>query len=60
MNLKVGLPMLDYEEWLDLHGPELDIADAESGADRELDYDAELKRERQYEEYLKGGESCLN
>ena len=43
---------LDYEAWLDVYGEDLDIADAESGEDREMDYDPETKREQQYEEYL--------
>jgi hypothetical protein len=48
---------LDYEEWLAVYDEELKIADAETGADRELDYDEETLRERQYEEYLNEGES---
>ena len=43
-----------YEEWLEENEDELRIADAESGADRELDYDEEALREKQYFEYLKG------
>jgi hypothetical protein len=47
-------PLLIYEDWLAKYGEELDIADAESGRDREHGYH-EFKgeiRERQYEEYI--------
>ena len=45
-------PVMTFEQWLDKEGPELDIEDAESGADREYDYDRAERRERQYEAYI--------
>ncbi len=44
---------LTYEEWLGEYDDELTIADAESGADREVGYDAESIRENQYDEYVR-------
>jgi hypothetical protein len=43
---------LSYEAWLDLHWDELQISDAESGADRELDYNPDRIREKKYQKYL--------
>jgi hypothetical protein len=42
-----------YDQWLEMFGEDLDIADAESGADRELDYDFDTRREAQYAEDMK-------
>lgn len=49
-NLKDGTP-LSYEEWYDLNYEELQIRDAETGADRELDYNPD-GYEKEYESYL--------
>ncbi len=50
-NLSVDMP-LDFAQWYDLNADELFIQFAESGADRELDFDFELAAEKQYEIYL--------
>jgi len=46
--------MLSYEDWLIRYGGELDIGDAESGRDRELDYEHNYDRHRedQYAKYI--------
>jgi thymidylate synthase (FAD) len=44
-------PPLSFDEWYDEYQPE--IAWAESGADREMDFDSERKAEEEYDEYLK-------
>ena len=44
--------MLTYEQWLDANEDEAGITFAESGADRELDFDPERELERMYEEYV--------
>jgi hypothetical protein len=46
--------ILSYWAWREIYEEEMSIADAESGADRELDYDSNLDqiRERQYEAYV--------
>ena len=36
------LTILSFEEWYDLYEEEINIELAESGADRELDFDSEL------------------
>ena len=43
---------LDYEEWFGVYEDEINIELAESGADRELDFDPELEFEKRYQEYL--------
>ena len=55
--------MLDFETWYNENEDELYIKAAETGADREYDYDAEVFAEAQYEQYLNIQEalmSCLN
>lgn len=44
---------LEYDKWFELKENELSIAFAESGADRELDFNHERECEKKYEEYLK-------
>ena len=44
---------LTYEQWLDKYGEEQAITDAETGADRELNYNAGNSMESAYEEYVK-------
>jgi hypothetical protein len=43
---------MSFEEWLNANDEEVTIYAAETGADRELDYDREKLEERLYEEYL--------
>jgi hypothetical protein len=43
---------MSFEEWLNANEEEVTIYAAETGADRELDYDREKLEERLYEEYL--------
>lgn len=42
----------DFEQWCEQHQEEIDIELAESGADRELDFDSEREYEIRYEKYL--------
>lgn len=44
--------VLTYEQWYDIYGEEITIRDAETGADREMDYDMSVSLEVAYEEYL--------
>lgn len=44
--------ILNYEEWYDLNEDEINIELAESGADRELDFDSEREFNKRYEAYL--------
>jgi hypothetical protein len=48
------MTILSYWAWLEIYEEDMAIADAESGADRELDYDSNLDqiRERQYKAYV--------
>ena len=43
---------LDFDEWFGVYEDEINIELAESGADRELDFDPELELEKRYQEYL--------
>lgn len=43
---------LEYEEWYDRLEDEINIELAESGADREMDFDPEIEFENRYEMYL--------
>lgn len=47
------IKLLSYDQWLEINEEELYISAAESGADREYDYDAEAYAEACYEEYCK-------
>lgn len=44
---------LDYDDWLNLNEDNLTCEAAESGSDRELDYDRERFAERAYDRYEK-------
>jgi hypothetical protein len=44
---------MTFEEWLDLNEDECNIYFAETGMDRELDFDIENELEKFYEMYLK-------
>lgn len=50
---------ISFEEFLELYGEELYIEFAESGADRELDFDLECEQEERYFEYLENKRSIL-
>ncbi|MDB4343517.1 hypothetical protein OAA15_00690 [bacterium] len=43
---------LNFDEWYEIHEEEINIELAESGADRELGFDAELEFEYRYTKYL--------
>ena len=43
---------MEYEEWLEVNEEELMIKYAETGEDREMDFDLERALERDYEKYL--------
>lgn len=45
--------ILNFDQWLEANQEELDIKAAETGADRELDYDSDAFYEKEYEVYLK-------
>jgi len=47
---------LSYQNWYDQNEEEIIIKLAETGADRELDFDSELEFDKMYEEYLKSFE----
>ena len=44
---------MTFEEWLDLNEDELNIYFAETGMDRELDFNIENELEELYEKHLK-------
>jgi len=50
--MKSNSKILGFVEWSCLYEDEIYIELAESGADRELDFDLELELEKRYEEYL--------
>lgn len=43
---------LNFDKWFSIHEDEINIELAESGADREMDFDAELEFEKRYDKYL--------
>lgn len=43
---------LNFEDWYALHEDEINIELAETGADREYDFDPEREFEERYEKYL--------
>jgi len=45
--------MKDFEEWYEENEELLDIYAAESGADRELDFDSERFAEDMYDQYVR-------
>jgi hypothetical protein len=44
--------LLNYEEWLEEHQSDIDIELAETGADRELDFNLEIELENRYAIYV--------
>jgi len=44
---------MTFEEWLDLNEEDMEIYFAETGVDRELDFNVENELEKLYEKYLK-------
>tara|TARA_B100000809_G_scaffold200711_1_gene201028 strand:- start:228 stop:419 length:192 start_codon:yes stop_codon:yes gene_type:complete len=51
---------MTFEEWLELNEENMSIYFAETGMDRELDFDVEDELERCYEEYLETNENNLD
>ena len=51
---------MTFEEWLELNEENMSIYFAETGMDRELDFNVEDELERCYEEYLETNENNLN
>ena len=51
---------MTFEEWLDLNEDECNIYFAETGMDRELDFNVENELERRYQEYLGIDENNLD
>ena len=49
--------MLSFEEWYEKNEDEINIELAESGADREMDFDSELEFNKRYEKYYESFES---
>jgi len=43
--------ILSFEDWCAQNEEEINIELAESGADREMDFDSELEFEKRYEKY---------
>lgn len=43
--------ILSFEKWYALNEDSINIELAESGADREMDFDSELEFEKRYEQY---------
>jgi len=43
--------ILSFEDWYGMYEDEINIELAESGADREMDFDSELEFEKRYEKY---------
>jgi len=50
---------MTFEEWLDLNEDECNIRFAETGMDRELDFDMGNELERCYQKYLEANEDNL-
>ena len=48
-------PGLTFEEWLEKHGKESQIASAETGADRKADFNLNDWYEEKYLEYIREG-----
>jgi len=48
----VSARFLDYEEWFAKFEDEINIELAETGADREMDFDSEREFDKKYEMYL--------
>lgn len=46
------LTILSFEDWYDIYEEEISINLAESGADRELDFDSEREFEKRYTKYI--------
>lgn len=50
---KAAIEELSYEDWYAKHEGEIYIELAETGADRELDFDSEYEFEKRYIEFVK-------
>jgi len=51
---------MEFEEWCEKNEEELSIMFAETGMDRELDFNVENELERCYQKYLETNEDNLN
>jgi len=45
------MPKLKFDDWYAFNEESINIQLAESGADREMDFDSELEFEKRYQEY---------
>tara|TARA_R110000868_G_scaffold38320_1_gene134312 strand:+ start:3727 stop:3879 length:153 start_codon:yes stop_codon:yes gene_type:complete len=45
------MPKLKFDDWYAFNEESINIQLAESGADREMDFDPELEFEKRYQEY---------
>lgn len=52
MTWKFSERFLDFDEWYDKFEDEITVELAETGADREMDFDREREFEKRYEMYL--------
>ena len=50
---EMNIVKMEFEEWCEKNEEELYIMFAETGMDRELDFDLEDEIEKRYEKYLK-------
>ena len=55
--MKTESKLLSFEDWYDIHEEEIYIELAESGADRELDFDSEKEFEERYLKYCENIEN---
>ncbi len=54
-NAETENSVMSFDDWYDINEEELWCAAAESGADREFDFDSEEFAEQRYDSYVKGG-----
>jgi hypothetical protein len=52
--------LLSYDEWLEEHQSDINIELAETGADRELDFNLEIELEKRYDIYVDNNMRFLN
>ena len=45
---------LSFEEWYDINEETINMELAETGADREMDFDSELEFDKRYVSYVEG------
>lgn len=49
--MSASIKLMDYDEWYEFFEEDLHVYFAESGADREMDFDLEKALEKEYERY---------